>query len=304
MKVRASWVIGLPLAVLLFGCGSAPDPSDGTPSTAPGTAEPTEDGAVDRPASASGQADGVIVTLSVSSDRLAPGDRISIRVDVLNAALGPVTWMSGGCGLLNDLAITGPALAEQPPGDPGPDAAGLARWSALSQGQGIASWRPPGLPEDVMVGCPANLAYEDIGPGETATAEATWRAVDAFGAPAPAGDYMIEAAFPYIGRMAADEMQGEPPPMRPIPVSLPLMVEGPAFDGIPASAAIDAATADRRVAAWFGQLPANQMTGAHIRLVDGVWQYTIDVGLDGATTVVRVDPATGEVLDVRLAGGG
>ena len=90
--------------------------------------------------------------------------------------------------------------------------------------------------------------------------------------------------------------------IRPIRVSLPITVEGEGFSGVSASDAIDAATADPRVAAWFAELPVDRLTGAHIRWLDGVWEYTIDVGLDGATSVVRVDPDTGEVLDVRLAG--
>jgi hypothetical protein len=311
VKTRLPQLLVLLLAAVVAACAPSVDPSaeptsssgvvtPTAPPSAAGTEAPTTSG---RPVSATAQADGVVVTLSASSDRIAPGEEIRLGIGALNLGLDPVTWMSGGCGMLNDLVITGPDIPQQPPGQPGGDAASLARWSALSMGGGIAQWRPPDLPDDVMVGCPANLDYDEIGPAGTMNADATWRAVDGFGAPAPAGDYVVTVGFPYIGRLPVDQVGGEPPPIKPIRVSVPVVVDGPAFEGISASEAIDAATADPRVAAWFAQLPKERLGGAHIRLVDDVWEYAIDVGAQNAATVVRVDPSTAEVIDVRLAGG-
>jgi hypothetical protein len=306
MNVRSPRILAIALAGLLAGCGPAPVPSAGPSSASPtaepsGTTAPSATAAAAQPISASVQADGVLVTLSASADRIATGDEVHLVMTALNVGLEPATWMSGGCGMRGGLGISGPDIPDQPAGNPGRDPAALAKWSALSIGVGLAQWRPPDLPDDVMVACPAILSYDEIGPAGTETAEATWRAVDGFGAPAPAGGYTIDYDFPFIGRMSSQEV-GSDAEIRPIRVSLPILVEGQGFDGLPASEAIDAATADPRVAAWFAELPVDQLTGAHIRFEDGVWEYTIDVGFDGATSVVRVDPETGDVLDVRLAG--
>ena len=306
MNTRSPRVPALALAALLLGCGPATVASEAPPpGTRPaepsGTAVPSASTGEIQPISASVEAERVVVTLAASADRLTTGDEIHLTMTALNLGLEGVTWMSGGCDMLNDLVISGPDIPEQPAGNPVREPAALAKWSALSQGQGIAQWRPPNRPFEAIVGCPADLSYDEIAPAGTASAEAIWRAVDAFGAPAPAGAYTVDYGFPYAGRMVAQDVLDDVQ-IRPIRVSLPITVEGEGFSGVSASDAIDAATADPRVAAWFAELPVDQLTGAHIRWLDGVWEYTIDVGLDGATSVVRVDPDTGEVLDVRWPG--
>ena len=106
------------LALAMAAC--ATNPVEGT--LAPG------------PASASTTRDGVVVTVAASDDTVTGGDTIRLRVTVLNAGLGPVTWQSGGCGLLQWFGIDGPDLEQPPagqvwPGGRQPDqVVGHGRW--------------------------------------------------------------------------------------------------------------------------------------------------------------------------------
>jgi hypothetical protein len=250
---------------------------------------------------ASGQRDGVTVTVIASADHIVAGDSIQLRVDVLNTGLDIVSWQSGGCELLNGFGVDGPQVTQPPEGRAWPDAAGLAKWSATTGGVALGGIQRPNGPEGALFSCPADLRYEEIGPGETISADAMWSGRSTDGVPAPPGAYQIAYAFPFIGRVSANQLGLESPAARPIDIGIPIVLSGTAFDGIPSTLAIDAAFADPRVATWVDQhLPKERLNGAEIRLVDGRWRFTISVAGDRAT-IVFVDPATGSVEDVRLA---
>jgi len=287
-------VIVAALASAPIGCGRAFGP-------APAGTDPGADAPVNKPVSATAQHDGVIVTVSASAGRVNAGEPIHVRVDVLNAGLGEVSWQSGGCELLNGFAIDGPELEQPPEGRAWPDAAGLAKWSATTGGVALEWVRSPDLPDGVAFACPADLRYEDIAPGETITADAVWSGRTSDGVPAPPGAYRVMYAFPFMGRMPADQLPLEPPAPQPIEVAVPIVLDGPAFKGIPSTTAVDAALGDPRVTRWISDhLTKQRLTGAEIRLVDDRWRFTIKVDGDRAT-VIFVDPATGTVDEVQLA---
>jgi hypothetical protein len=254
------------------------------------------------PASASTTRDGVVVTVAASDDTVTGGDSIRLRVTVLNVGFGPVTWQSGGCGLLEWFGIDGPDLEQPPAGQVWPGVANLIKWSATSGGSGIAhAWvRQPDLDPDVVMACPANLAYDDIGPGETITSEAEWPATTSEGVSLSPSQVLITYAFPFVGRFAADAIRPNQN-VNPIPVALPITIAGDAPDVISSTEAIDAALGDARVAEWIVQrVPKERLTGASIRFEDGQWRFTIGVE-PGGSTVVLIDPASGRVGEVRLA---
>ena len=270
------------LAIVATGCGE--DPAQGADAVV-----------------TSAQRDGVVVTLSASTDHVVAGDPIKLRVDVLNAGLDIVSWQSGGCELLNGFGIEGRQITQPPDGREWPGGAGLAKWSATTGGVALAGIQLPSSQDAALAACPADLRYEDIGPRETISADAVWSGQSTDGVPAPPGAYQLVYAFPFIGRVPAAQLGGATPPVRPIGVGLPIVLDGTAFSGLPSTLAIDAALGDPRVAAWSdAHLPKERLNGAEIRLVDGRWRFTIRVDGDRSTVVI-VDPATGNVDDVHLA---
>jgi hypothetical protein len=284
------------LVLVVAGCGG-----DAESSSSPGALQDV--GVAAEPVFASTARDGVIVTVRAAAGRLETGTELKVRVEIQNVGEGPVTWQSGGCGLLEWFSVEGPPIPQPPAGEAWPDAAGLAKWSATSGGVAISWIGPLNPPEGVVIGCPSNLAYDDIAPGETIVADAEWQATTTEGVPVPPGSYRITYAFPFIDRIPADGLLEvpEPPAPRPIELALPILVGGAAFAGIPSTLAIDAATRDPRVAQWIDdKLPKERLNGAEIRLVDGRWRYTIFVAGE-RSTVVTVDPASGRVEEVRLA---
>jgi hypothetical protein len=289
-----SVLASLGLALVIAGCGpTPPTPSADLPGVPAG-----------RPVSATNQSDGVVVTLAISSDRVVAGERIRLRVSALNAGLGPVTYMAGGCGPIGTITVDGPAgvppagPAEQPPqGTTGADVLALARWASSPAG-GIDWIRTPGIPDDAAMGCDASLRKESIEPGETFTDEAVWIARTGDGLPAPGGDYTFRLEFPYLGRLAPEDV-GPDPVVRPIPVALPLAVEGGPVFAVGAAAAIDAAMADPAVMAWAERsLTRERLEGATISFVDGRWRWQIRY--TGGQTEVYVDPNSGAVVETRF----
>jgi hypothetical protein len=292
---------GVLLMMTVLACGATPPPpSGGGPGSSQVASGPPAVAGV--PVSATNQADGLIVTLALSADRVAAGDRIRLRVSALNAGLGPVTYMAGGCGPIETITIDGPPVDPVPVGNPpqgtsGADVLALARWASLPAG-GLDWIRTPGLPDDAMMGCDASLRYEDIDPGATFSDEAVWIARTGDNLPAPGGDYTFRLEFPFVGRVAAADV-GPDPAVTPIPVEVGLVVEGGPAVAVDAAAAVDAAMADPAVLAWAEQsLTRERLTGATISFVDGAWRWQIRY--EGGQTEVIVDATTGEVIERRL----
>jgi hypothetical protein len=285
------------LAVAVVACGSTPPTSS--------VASPDAGVPVGRPVSATNQADGVIVTLALSSDRVIAGDRIRLRISALNAGLGPVAYEAGGCGPIMGIVVSGPTLPPRAVDDPPQGTGGaavleLAKWSALSQGGTQLDWiRTEGMPDDAAMACTADLRYEEIAPGETFTDEAVWIARIGDGAPAPAGEYRVDFGFPFAGRRSKDDVPFEGQVVTPITVAVPLAVEAGPKMAVDAEAAIDAAITDPEVAAWAQRsLTRERLEGATMTMIDGRWRWRIQYA--GGQTDVFVDPVTGEVVETRI----
>jgi hypothetical protein len=284
------------LATLLAACAPAPPRS--------AQESPLVGAPIGKGASASTQADGVLVTLALSADTVVGGERISIRISALNVGLGPVAYSAGGCGPIMNVAVEGPPIAARPVLDPpqaggGEGALALAKWSALSQGDAqLDTVRTSGIPDDAFVACTADLRFEDLDPGETFADDGTWIARIGDGAPAPAGPYSVEFDFPFAGRVAKDQVDMDVA-VRPIHVSVPLMVEPGPRVVLDAIAAIDAAIADPRVIVWANRgLTRQNLTGATITMIDGRWRWRIMQA--GGQADVFIDPVSGRVVETDL----
>jgi len=279
-------LLAVGLALSVAGC--ATNPVEPTPSPVTATASTTREG--------------VTVTVSASSATVAGGDTIRLHVSAVDTGLEPVTWQSGGCGLMMWFGVDGPEIVQPPPGTVLPGVANLIKWAASSDSVAYAGVRRPGLPADAAMACPADLGYDDFGPGETISTEADWPATTTDGVPLPPGPIRITYAFPFVAHGTKEGLlQGPIQNVAPIPVALPITIGGVPVDAIPSTDAMDAALTDPRVADWVVQrVPRERLNGARIQFVDGAWQLTVLVKGD-RSTVVRVDPTTGHVVDVQLA---
>src|SRR6185369_17903082 len=77
---------------------------------------------------------------------------------------------------------------------------------------------------DVAFACPADLAYKQLKPGEQADATVVWVATTAAGSPAPAGDYEVAVAFPFLGRDIGDPLLNVEAAPAPKPITARIIV--------------------------------------------------------------------------------
>ena len=294
----------LALAVLVIACGTP------APSTAPDPADPSADVGP----SLTVERDGVLVTASLEVDPVVAGDVVRIGASVVNVGPGTLFWQAGGCDLLDDLQVGGPAVEDEPVPDPpqGDDPAaiaGLIRWAALVSDVGERSTvLPPGTPPGQMLACTSDLGVGELEPGGVATVEAIWPATLVDGRPVEAGEYVLRFAFPFAGRQPAPPFAGDISGTDPIVVDVPFEVVGEPWVGITPAQAVDAALADARVREWLLRaVDRSSFAGSSVRLVDGRWRIEIRLldagGAQGPTARIEVDPATGTVTTAELPSG-
>ena len=280
-EMRAPRIASLLCLVALAASACAsPAPSDDEPAG---------------PIEASAMRDGISVALAVDHARIPPGGDVTASVLVGNAGPGPVTWQGGGCELQGTFSVTPVAALPQIPPDPDVlgDGTAVIRQLALPDAYAIRWPTPPEFAHaDLNWGCPANLAFNELQAGDQARATVVWVASTAAGSPAPPGEYVVEVAFPFIGRGLA----GGPPDfnqdrdVKPIRARIVVAVEAGAPTPAP-DEAIDAILADRAFGAALEQHPRRIWESVAFRWIDGAW-------------VVQVRYTPGGLLEGRLAPGG
>jgi hypothetical protein len=287
--VKLRGVPGLVLALLVIGCGGTPGTSPFS-SVPPPVAGPVETVEVDR----------VRVSLAVELAELPIAGRTWAAVTIENLGPGIVLWQGGGCEIPAQVVIdlAGPVQA----------AAGQ-EWTGIARQFKDLLWRPSAPSDQASfqderlidagqpVGCPANLAVNELAPGETIRTRAAWDG-DVAGAAAPAGLATIRAAFPYMGpkRPGADPFAA---PLRPIEVSASVAVVDRGLGLVSPGQAIDAALADDRFARRVSALPMERWEGVELRT--GATEYVVIHSLLNADGVridarVTVDRHSGNLL--------
>ena len=239
--------------------------------------------------------DGISVALAVDQVRIPPGGDVTASVLVGNAGPGPVTWQGGGCELQGTFSVTPVAALPQVPPNPVVlgDGTAVIRQLALPDAYAIRWPTPPEFAHaDLNWGCPANLAFNELLAGDQVRATVVWVASTAAGSPAPAGEYVVEVAFPFIARGLAnvplDFQQARD--VKPIKARIVVTVEAGAPVPSP-DVAIDAILADRAFGAALEQHPRRIWESVAFRWIDGGW-------------VVQVRYTPGGLLEGRLAPGG
>jgi hypothetical protein len=299
--------------LVVLGC-TAPGAPSSSPASSPSASAAAP---IDRiPVMNSVSRDGVTLTLQIDAGRVAAGDAVRLIASVTNTQPGVVMWQGGGCDLLGNLLLKGPAVAQVPLPDPpqGEDPAsitGLIRWAALaSSGGGPSMFVPPNLPPGAAFGCTADLRVNELAQGQIERIEAIWHGRTGDGLPAPAGAYSVQVSFPFLTRQAAPPFEGDPiADAKPIVLEVPYEVVGAPWQGLSAAEALDIALADGRIQAWIaGGLKRTEVGGARVTFEDGgVWRIEVDVqgptGDTAGVTLVEVHPETGAVMRVEIPTG-
>lgn len=295
IRVGGQVIVIAAACAALSGCAPAPaTPAGPLP-------DPTPAGVV-----VTASSGGIALSIGLSEREVTGGETVRIAVGATNVGIDDATYESGGCGPTAAITVSGPPIAEprfntnDPPVDTdGAPILALARWSALAMsGPDLDTVRKPEWPDDAAFGCPANLAFDQLGPAQHLEDTWTWTARNGFGVPAAPGEYVVRYVFPLVGRGTVDPTMDEVRAGFPgVAVEAPLTVL-PARDPLPAltaDEAIMAAIADPEVKAWANRrLTRETMEGASIRLVDGAWRWRIQY--PGGAATIDIDPTDGTIL--------
>jgi hypothetical protein len=278
--MRPPEIVAVLAILILAGCGQA---------ARPGFADPVVGTTI---------SDGVSVTLAVTPARVAPGGDVTAIVAIRNAGQGPITWQGGGCDLQSDVSVTPiKALPELGTGVVIGDGGAAVRALVLPDAYQLRWPSPPELAHaDLTWGCPPALTFHSLGAGEEARAEIVWVASTIAGSSAPAGDYVVDARFPYVGRGLAnasvDMLLGLE--LHLITARVTISVDA----GRPAPGPEDAVDAIL-AAPGFGEAlerhPRRTWESTQLRWIDGAWVVQVRYA-PGGLLEGRFDAGSGRVL--------
>jgi hypothetical protein len=296
-------LIGVLVALGLMGVLALAMPAPMTSpqaSAAPSGAASEAPVAVAPPVTARVTRNDIVLTLAVDHARATAGERLRARIEIANVGFRPVSWTSGGCGILNGFSLIGPDVPQPPPGRDWEGTAHWAKWSATTGGVsmvGFADARAVDRGPPFSFACTADLRIDDIGPGQTLTADVVWPGRSSDGQPAPGGVYTLSYEFPYLAPVAKEQYRGDAAVDRkPIPVQLAFRIDPGRPVAIPSTLAFDTALADPRVATWIAGVTREQLYGATVGLQDGLWRISIEA--EGGKIDVSVDSSSGGVREV------
>ncbi len=254
-------VPGLVLALAVAACGGAAQPSPSPSAPQPGPVETVE-------------RDGLRMTLAVELAELPIGGRTWVTVTVENRGAGVALWQGGGCEVPASVTIDVAAPVRPNPG---------REWAGLPAQFKDLLWTPGGessqgyfqderfLAAGGLMACPANLAINELDPGERVEHRAAWDG-DIGGAAPPAGLARIKASFPYVG----PKLPGADPfaaPLQPLEVDAAVAVVDRGLGLISPGQAIDVALTEDRFVRWISALPMDQWQGVELRF--GATEYVV-----------------------------
>jgi hypothetical protein len=271
----------------LFGEGIAGEPSPAALPEAPYS-------------SASTEADGIRITLTLDRAQTSFGERVWAEVMIENIGSDVVHWgHSGSCtgppGV--QLATDAPATAY---GGEWPGEAGILKSITVDDGD---TWRFGFAPEQWVDfegnwGCTSDLVMDELGPGERVSGRFAWDTLGVNGMPPPGGRYLAEAGFGYQGR--GDVPPDTDPFGHQISVSVSLDVEGPQREYLTPGEAMDALLEDEGFIRLLAENPRTQWNSSTLRWVDETWQLEIAQEAPHGPLVATVDAITGTVSGVEV----
>jgi hypothetical protein len=115
------------------------------------------------------------------------------------------------------------------------------------------------------------------------------------GSPIPAGDYLVEVTFPFVGRDIPNPIGGGGPDPTVTPITARIVVTVEDHPPVPSAVeAMDAILADPAFTAWLAAHPREIWTSTAMRYVDGAWVAQVRFGTDRMVSA-RADPTAGAV---------
>jgi hypothetical protein len=248
--------------------------------------------------SASVEADGIRITLTLDRTHTSFGTRVWAEVAVQNIGTDVVHWgHSGSCVWPAGVHLITDA---EPPdyGTDWPGEAGILKRITVDDPLGYGF-----VPEDAVDisgnwGCTSDLVADEIQPAERLTARFAWDTIGSSGMPPPGGRYVAESVFAYQGRGDVSP-EANPFGMR-VAVQVSLDVQGPDRDYLAPGEAVDRLLSDATFIRLLADNPRTRWNSSTLRWVDETWQLVIEQENPHGSIVGTVDAVSGEVSDVGV----
>jgi len=259
-------------------------------------------------------ADGVSMDVSLANTVVSAGDSVNVSITITNSGSAPIVYVPQECGSPAAVRVT-VQLGTQAFGREWSGAEGDVKARALSD---FSAKHANGVPVEAR---PAtcnlpperwSVGEQQLGVGESLSADATWTAEFVPGVSAPAGPAVMTAVFAYdTGRKPRSHRSG---PYKGLSVDGPLTVLAGTSQAITAGEAVDAVLADADVASFVRESPRESLSGLSVFLqyiapetqgiVPGGPSWEIDIireeGVSREWAIGFVDPATGMLRSVSF----
>lgn len=249
---------------------------------------------------ASVEADGIRITLSLDRTETSFGTRVWAEVAVENVGADVVHWgHSGSCAWPAGVELT--TNAEAPSyGAEWPGEAGILKRITVDDPDRERYGFVPEVAVDFEGnwGCTSDLVMDEIQPGERLSARFAWDTIGANGMPPAGGRYVAESVFGYQGRGDVSP-NADPFGMR-VGVQVSLDVQGPDREYVSPGEALDLLLSDATFIRLLADNPRTQWNSSTLRWGDEAWHLEIAQERPHGSIVGTVDAITGAVSDVRV----
>lgn len=264
------------------------------------------------PITASGDGEGIRLTITLDRDRTVFGQRILATATVENIGVDSVLWgHSSTCVYPVSLQIRPNEPVGLPYGrDDWPGDDGILKRVTVNDRLAEADPSYRFLPEEWLdyegiFSCTDDLVTSEMAAGDSIVQRSGWDTLGYYDLPPAPGNYTVDAVFNFMSRgahAAGDEEIDE----FSVGLTLPVVVEGPEVDYVSPGDAFDALLSDEAYRAQLADAPRGRWLQSDIMFVDGHWETALYLSASDADVepieaiVAIIDARSGVVLDVRL----